>query len=95
MGDVEAQRRARDLGLAVPAGDQEMDSWSYLAPSRDTWDAVARRCDLADKPWADRLRRTIPQFVAMADLVRPPDTTELTITHTDTLAVAQVLILGD
>ena len=70
-------------GLAVPAGDQEVDPWSYRAPSRDTWEALASRCDEAEQPWADRLRTTIPQFVALADQVRPPDTDELIITHTD------------
>ena len=70
-------------GLAVPAGDQEVDSWSYRAPSRDTWEALASRCDEAEQSWAGRLRRTIPLFVAMADLMTPPDTTDLILTHTD------------
>ena len=70
-------------GLAVPAGNQEVDSWSYLAPSRDTWDALASRCDEAGQPWAGRLRRTIPELVALADLVRPPDVAQLILTHSD------------
>jgi Ser/Thr protein kinase RdoA (MazF antagonist) len=69
--------------LAVPAGDQEVDPWFYRAPTKDTWDALASRCAEAQQPWADRLRRTIPQFVALADQVHPPDTAELIITHTD------------
>lgn len=69
--------------LAVPAGDQGVDPWSYRAPTKDAWDALASRCAEAQQPWADRLRRTIPQFVALADRVRPPDTDQLIVTHTD------------
>jgi thiamine kinase-like enzyme len=70
-------------GLAVPAGDQEVDPWSYRAPSRETWYALACRCDEAEQPWADRLRRTIPHLVALADLVSPPDIARLIVTHSD------------
>lgn len=77
------QTQAIIEGLAAPAGDQEVDSWSYRAPSMDTWEALARRCDEAEQSWAGRLRRTIPLFVAMADLMTPPDTTDLILTHTD------------
>ena len=69
--------------LAVPVGDQEVDPWSYRAPTKDAWDALASRCAEAQQPWADRLRRTIPQFIASADLVRPPDTAQLIVVHTD------------
>jgi Ser/Thr protein kinase RdoA (MazF antagonist) len=69
--------------LAVPPGDQAMDPWSYRAPSRDTWDAVADRCEEAQQPWAHRLRQTIPQLVALGDLMRPPDTDQLIVIHTD------------
>ena len=81
-------------GLAVRAGDQQMDPWSYRAPSKDTWDTLAGRCDEAGKPWADRLRRTIPQFVALADRVGPPDFAQLIITHTD-LQPQNVLVDSD
>jgi Ser/Thr protein kinase RdoA (MazF antagonist) len=70
-------------GLAVPAGDQEVDPRSYRAPSGDTWDALASRCQKAQQPWADRFQRTIPQFVALADLVGPPDCAQLIVIHTD------------
>lgn len=69
--------------LAVPVGDQEVDPWSYRAPTKDAWDALAKRCAEAQQPWADRLRRTIPQFIATAELVRPPDTGQLIVVHTD------------
>jgi Ser/Thr protein kinase RdoA (MazF antagonist) len=81
-------------GLAVGAGDQEVDPWSYRAPSRDSWDALVSRCDQAEKPWSGRLRRTVPQFVAMADLMTPPDTTDLILTHTD-LQPQNVLVDND
>jgi Ser/Thr protein kinase RdoA (MazF antagonist) len=70
-------------GLAVAPGGQEVDPWSYRAPSRDTWDALADRCDETQQPWVDRLRATIPRFVALADLLSPPDATQLIVTHTD------------
>jgi Ser/Thr protein kinase RdoA (MazF antagonist) len=81
-------------GLAVPAGDQEVDPWSYRAPTKDTWDALADRCAQAQQPWTDRLRQAIPQFVALADLVSPPDFAGLIVTHTD-FQPQNVLIDGD
>jgi Ser/Thr protein kinase RdoA (MazF antagonist) len=80
--------------LAVPAGDREVDPWSYRAPSRATWDAVAGRCAEAQQPWADRLRRMIPRFVALTDLVTPPDFDQLIVTHTD-FQPQNVLLDGD
>jgi Ser/Thr protein kinase RdoA (MazF antagonist) len=70
-------------GLAVPPGDQPVDPWSYRAPSRETWDAVVSRCEEAQQPWADQLRRMIPRFVALGDLMRPPDSDQLIVIHTD------------
>ena len=81
-------------GLAVPAGDQEVDPWSYRAPSREAWDALASRCDETQQPWADTLRRTIPQFLALADLVSSPEFAGLIVTHTD-FQPQNVLVDGD
>lgn len=80
--------------LAVPPGDQEVDPWSYRAPTKDAWEELASRCVEAQQPWADRLRRTIPQFVASADLVRPPDAAQLIVAHTD-FQPQNVLVEGD
>ncbi|HEU4546451.1 MAG TPA: phosphotransferase, partial [Microlunatus sp.] len=69
--------------LAVPADDQAVDPWFCRAPSRDAWEKLARRCAEQNQPWADRLQRTIPEFVALADLVGAPEAAELIVTHTD------------
>lgn len=69
--------------LAAPTSGQEVDPWSYCAPTEETWDALASRCEKAQQPWVDRLRQTIPRFVALADLVTPPDFDQLIMTHTD------------
>ncbi len=80
--------------LGVPPGDQEVDPWSYKAPSEEAWDALADRCAEAQKPWADRLRRLIPQFIEMTGLTGPPDPTALIVTHTD-FQPQNVLLDGD
>lgn len=70
-------------GLGVSPGDQEMDPWFYRAPSTEDWTALADRCEAAGQSWAGQLRSTIPQFVAMAEWVRPIDPDDLIVTHTD------------
>ncbi|HEU5486427.1 MAG TPA: aminoglycoside phosphotransferase family protein [Microlunatus sp.] len=81
-------------GLAVPADDQAVDPWFCRAPSPDAWEKLARRCAEQNQPWADRLQRTIPEFVALADLVGAPDAAELIVTHTD-FQPQNVLVDGD
>lgn len=70
-------------GLSVSPGDQKLDPWSYQAPSTDAWQALADRCEQASKPWADRLRRVLPQFVALTALTGPPNPAPTFVTHTD------------
>ena len=69
--------------LVVPPGNQEVDPWSYRAPSEEAWDALAGRCKEAQKPWAARLRQVLPQLVALTALTGPPDPGALFVTHTD------------
>jgi Ser/Thr protein kinase RdoA (MazF antagonist) len=69
--------------LGALPGDQEVDPWSYRAPSKDTWDALADRCEQAQKPWTDQLREVLPRFVALTAMTGPPDPADLFVTHTD------------
>jgi Ser/Thr protein kinase RdoA (MazF antagonist) len=80
--------------LGVSPGDQEVDPWSYRAPSEEAWDALAGRCMRAQKPWAEGLRRVLPQFVALTALTGSPDPTALILTHTD-FQPQNVLVDGD
>lgn len=70
-------------GLGVLPGDQELDPWSYVCPSVEAWYTLASRGEVAQQPWADRLRKTIPPLVALADSVTAPVGTSLIVTHTD------------
>lgn len=81
-------------GLAVPPGDQELDPWSYQAPSTDAWRALADRCEEASKPWAEGLRQVLPQFFGLTALIGPADPAPSFVTHTD-FQPQNVLVDGD
>lgn len=80
--------------LHVPPGEQEVDPWSYQAPSEEAWGALTARCEQAQKPWVARLREVLPHFVALTALTGPPDPAGLFVTHTD-FQPQNVLLDGD
>lgn len=76
-----------------PAPDEWLASWFTEVASADQWLELVRRAQLACVDWAGALDAALLSIAELSELVGPPPSDRLTVSHTD-LQPKNVLIVG-